>query len=141
MMVLRLMVILAVTGAALCAGADGPFSHRKHAPLKLKCTFCHTGAEKQERALFPTVAQCKTCHPTMLERRIPSARVYKVKDFVMFSHARHIAAKAECRDCHGDVFGMERVVPARATTMIACVDCHKERHATQQCNACHELGQ
>lgn len=131
----------ALAGMMFAASVDGPFSHKKHAPLKLQCTYCHAGAEKQERATFPAVGQCKTCHPSMQERKIPSGRIYKVKDFVLFSHAKHIAARAECRDCHGDVFSMDRVLPARATTMIACVDCHKERHATQQCNACHELGQ
>src|SRR5262245_11395069 len=135
------LFLLLLLAPFLTARESDRFAHRKHAPLKLNCATCHTGVDKQERAGFPTVAQCRSCHPTMPERKIPSQRIYHVKDFVVFSHAVHLTAKAVCADCHGDVFATDNLTLARPTTMLACVECHKQRNATQRCNACHELGQ
>lgn len=119
---------------------DGAFSHKRHAPLKFSCVQCHTGAEASERAGFPAVGKCQACH-SGYAAKIPSQRVYRVRDFVLFSHAVHVKAKTECASCHGDVWQQERVALFRPTTMVACVDCHKERKATEVCNSCHELGQ
>jgi hypothetical protein len=123
------------------AAPEAAFQHKQHAPLKLKCNYCHATAEKQERAGFPAITQCRTCHVDIRDRKIPSTRIYRVKDFVVFSHAVHLAAKAVCSDCHGDVSAKAVLSMERPTTMIACVECHKERNATQRCNSCHELGQ
>lgn len=120
---------------------EGPFQHRKHAALKLKCGSCHATADKEERAGFPAVAQCKTCHTQIADRKIPSGRVYRVADFVFFSHAPHVTGKVECSGCHGDVNQYETLKVERPLTMVACVSCHKEQKATLVCNACHELGQ
>ena len=120
--------------------ADNDFSHRKHAPLKMKCTQCHMTAEKEEIANFPEVAKCRICHTTMPDRDIPSRRVYLVRDFVFFSHATHSAAKVGCASCHGEVNNQDVLKIERPTTMAACVSCHKETKATLECNACHELG-
>ena len=69
-------------------------------------------------------------------------KVYRLPDFVLFSHSRHKDAKVECAACHGDVAVIGRVEAVfRATNMKACVDCHKSRNATVVCTACHELGQ
>lgn len=109
--------------------------------MKLRCTSCHASAESGAQASFPALAKCQTCHPEMAERKIPSARVYRVKDFVFFSHARHSEAKVECSTCHGEVYQAETLKVERPVTMAACVACHKERKATIACNVCHELGQ
>jgi hypothetical protein len=76
-----------------------------------------------------------------LEKAFPTRRVYKIPDFVTFSHAKHGAAKVECAACHGPV--MERDAQAREVpvTMKACVDCHKAKGASVSCNFCHELNQ
>lgn len=118
----------------------GDFSHRRHAPLKMKCTQCHATAEKEEIASFPGVSACRVCHTSMATREIPSRRVYLLRDFVFFSHASHHAAKVACVSCHGDVANHETLKVERPTTMAACVACHKETKATLECNACHELG-
>ena len=117
------------------------FSHKAHAPLKLKCALCHAGAAKEERAGFPTVAQCRTCHTDMGDRTIPSERKYRVPDFVFFSHRDHAAASLECAGCHGEVYQTADMKPARPALMYACVNCHKEHKASVACNTCHELGQ
>ena len=121
---------------------DGPFSHKAHAPLKLKCGQCHAGAETAERAGFSAVTPCRVCHTGMADRTIPSQRLYEVRDFVIFSHARHVAAaKLDCAACHGAVYEQAVLTVARPTTMKACLDCHREHKATLSCTACHELGQ
>jgi Cytochrome c7 and related cytochrome c len=76
----------------------------------------------------------------MASRVIPSRRVYKLPDFVIFSHARHVS-KLDCGDCHGDVNTQDALRIERPTTMKACVDCHKSHAATVVCTACHELTQ
>jgi len=72
---------------------------------------------------------------------IPSRRVYKLPDFVVFSHAKHLVAKVECARCHGPVNERDRLTLEVEHTMKACVDCHRQTKATIVCTACHELGQ
>lgn len=131
------LVLLSVLCAFSLRAAEPAFSHQKHAPLKMECTGCHTGAK--ERMGFPAAAKCQVCHKDW-SAKIPSQRVYKVRDFVFFSHAAH-KAKVDCTECHGDVWSEPALKVFRPVTMIACVECHKERKATEACNACHELGQ
>jgi cytochrome c7-like protein len=110
----------------------------------LKCTTCHSGAEKVERAAFPKVEQCKACHTAASWKApaIPTQRVYRLRDFVVFSHARHVSvAKVECARCHGEVSKADVVTLEVEHTMKSCMDCHRERKATNECNVCHELGQ
>jgi transcription elongation factor Elf1 len=124
------------------ANPEGAFNHRQHAAFKMKCSSCHASAAKEERAGFPAVdTQCKACHTRISERKLPSARVYQLADFVIFSHAAHLSAKFECITCHGDVSQAASIRIERPITMIACVNCHKEHKATLVCTACHELGQ
>lgn len=132
---------------ALCAvlgfGQEPVFSHKRHedAQVKLACTFCHKGAKTEFHAGFPEWKTCKTCHVDKAERTIPSRRVYKVPDFVFWSHEQHSLARIECTTCHGEVAAQDVLAEFRSTKMYACVNCHKEKKATVRCNACHELGQ
>src|SRR4051794_9296475 len=75
--------------------ADAPFSHRKHAALKQKCTACHKDAVSADRAGFPAPGQCRTCHTEMPDRKIPSRIVHELPEFVFFSHGSHAAGKLE----------------------------------------------
>jgi hypothetical protein len=137
-----LVVVAMACGLNATEAASGPFSHKQHAPLRMKCTSCHTGAETEESAGFPEVARCKTCHVAIAsDRKIPAARVYKVRDFVVFSHARHAGAQVPCATCHGEVERQAELAVHRPTSMASCVSCHKEHKASVACNACHELGQ
>jgi len=122
-------------------GDTQPFSHKKHAALKQKCTSCHQEAERADRAGFPALAQCKTCHVDIAERKIPLQLVHELPDFVFFSHGRHAAAKTECSRCHGNVAAQEIVTVQQPLKMKWCVDCHKQNKAAVACNTCHELGQ
>jgi hypothetical protein len=145
----NLLVVLGMWGAIAALGGgssekpEGPFRHDRHAALKLRCNYCHTTVEKEDQASFPAIAQCRTCHTGITEdREIPSERIYRVKDFVFFSHQRHVSGgKVDCAACHGAVYTMAALRVERATTMAACVNCHKEHQASIACNVCHELGQ
>lgn len=133
-----------IVAVVLCvwtlAAADAVFSHKTHAPLKMVCTTCHAGAVEKDRAGFPASSQCQTCHKDY-SGKIPSQRVYKLADFVFFSHSVHVKAKAECATCHGDVWQQATIELFRPVKMKDCVDCHQQRHATEVCTVCHELGQ
>jgi hypothetical protein len=123
------------------AAEEESFNHQKHAPLKQLCVSCHLTATSGDLAGFPAMKQCHVCHVGMAERTIPSRRVYEVPDFVFFSHAKHFAAKVECKSCHGDV-ALQAVIHAeQPVRMKWCVDCHKSNKARIVCNTCHELGQ
>jgi hypothetical protein len=132
------------------------FSHKRHAPLKIECVYCHSTAETAERAGFPGAARCMTCHRAVKRdsqqirhlaamgneaKPFPTHQVYTVEDFVFFSHARHHARGIECRECHGVVWERDVITKEVPTTMKACVDCHKSHRAAIACNTCHELGQ
>lgn len=119
------------------------FSHKTHAPLKLTCVQCHSGAREGERARFPGRAACLVCHPGMpaTATTFPSRRAFALPDFVYFSHKLHLAAKAECAKCHGDVAATHQVNNELEMKMKFCVDCHTETKAPVDCFVCHELGQ
>ena len=140
--VLKHLVDYGIIGLLLALSlpaADAVFSHKTHQPLKLKCSTCHIGAEKEERASLPKIEQCQTCHTSMTEK--PQAQpATKLPDFVVFSHVQHAIAKLDCNSCHGDAYQQTTTV-TKPLRMKACVDCHKQHKATIACNVCHELGQ
>lgn len=120
-----------------------PFSHTRHAPLRLKCVSCHAGAESSERASFPDAGKCQVCHTTLElpkdAKMVPEKPAYVLPDFVFFSHAKHAAAKVSCETCHGDVWRQDPVMPFLAMKMKACIDCHKANKVAVACNLCHDL--
>ncbi len=128
----------------LAAGETVVFSHKRHAPLKMDCVACHATAAVAERAGFPAAVKCLACHPEKadaLRSPFPSRRVYKLADFVIFSHARHIAAGTNCQTCHGPVQERDLLRAEVSHSMKACMGCHKVRRASLTCTACHELSQ
>ena len=134
-----------------------PFSHRSHTQLGLKCSVCHTIKGRGHSAGFPSLLVCLSCHRSgkgetspigiLLEgyaRRgetIPWVRVYKIPDFVFFSHKEHLTTGATCRVCHGPVELRERIVKEIPTSMKFCMDCHESQGASVACHFCHELNQ
>ena len=132
-----------------------PFSHKQHASVAA-CELCHTTAATAERAGLPVASQCMLCHegvkkeiPSIRrlaeyakqQRPIPWVRVYRVPDFIFFSHAKHVAVKIECGACHGPVQQRDVLAQEIPTNMKACMDCHRARGASNACSLCHELGQ
>ena len=142
--------------AGLDKNAPFQFSHKKHGGTGLQCVFCHETALTAERATFPVEEKCMACHAVVKKdsdaiqqlaaipkdsRIVPEKTVYKLPEFVNFSHARHTGAKIDCAQCHGDVFQMEVVELKLPMRMKACVDCHKANSAPITCTTCHEAFQ
>lgn len=132
------------------------FSHQKHFTLKLPCNMCHKFFSTRQTSGRPGVATCAICHaalpprtPEMVKLRryieqkkeIPWRRVYTVPDHVFYSHRTHVVdAKLECAACHGAVEKQAKALtkPLKPLSMDACIDCHRARKVTADCNACHK---
>ena len=132
-----------------------PFSHKAHAATGMKCQECHAGAATGEQAGFPETGKCMACHVAIkresphikvlaaarnARQRIPWVRVYKVPDFVFFSHLSHAKAKLSCAECHGPVETREVLTREIPTDMATCMKCHAARGASNECALCHQLG-
>ena len=131
-----------------------PFSHRVHASAaKLDCKSCHPVPEPGDFATIPETAKCMSCHRAIKKdspaiqrlaafdaaaRPVPWRRVYRIADYVFFSHKEHLAHGASCEDCHGPVRERDALRKEKETSMAACMDCHRARQASLACNYCHE---
>lgn len=118
-----------------------PFNHRFHvSEIQIECQYCHTGSEDQTVATMPSVELCMGCHQTVgsglapidslrgyaaQNRPIPWNRVYKVPEFVQFSHQAHLRSAIDCQECHGVVEEMDKIYKAQRLTMGWCLECHR----------------
>lgn len=138
-------LVLVVQVRPIAWGAENAsrFSHKTHAPLKMACTKCHSMEGRGGTATYPGEAECKVCHTkiTAAETAFPTVRVYRLPDFVFFSHRVHTDAKAPCARCHGDVSASDTVTLEVPPFMKMCVDCHRETKAPIDCFVCHEISQ
>jgi hypothetical protein len=75
------------------------------------------------------------------EKPIPWVRVYRLPDFVFFSHAKHATGKVACGECHGPVEDRDALAAEIVHNMKTCMNCHAVRKASNKCHVCHELGQ
>ena len=65
-------------------------------------------------------------------------KVYKVPDYVWFSHASHHKdAGIGCDTCHGDVAASDVIAKEKPTNMAACMECHAKHKASNACDFCH----
>ena len=128
-----------------------PFSHKTHVALGLQCASCHTMPGKGEAATFPAESTCMECHAAVKKdsaaiqkltdfarkkEPVPWVRVYKLPDYVWFSHKVHGKA-AGCGKCHGDVAALGVMVKEKPIDMNSCMSCHDEHKASNECNLCH----
>jgi hypothetical protein len=132
-----------------------PFPHNIHIGKGLTCTeYCHEGVTKGPVAGLPSIRTCMICHDAIAtERRlikrlaayqqkgvdITWQRVYGFphESHVRFNHAPHVRAGVECATCHGDV-GRGTVAEREVDhTMGFCVNCHREKQASNDCLVCH----
>jgi Zn ribbon nucleic-acid-binding protein len=131
------------------------FSHKTHVQAGMQCEGCHQPVGAGEKLQIPGVAECMTCHQSVktdspdiqrlaqLEKNhqpLNWTRLYKLPDFVFFSHQTHLAAKVECAVCHGPVQDRDHLWQEKNVSMVGCVDCHKLRNATVTCDKCHNIG-
>ena len=130
------------------------FSHQLHLSKELLCTDCHTGVEKGPVAGIPSVSTCMICHSQIATDRpliktltdlqtkgldLSWQRVYGYMSeaHVRFDHAPHIRAKVECSTCHGNVAAQTVARRSVNMSMSFCVNCHKARQASNDCQTCH----
>jgi hypothetical protein len=71
---------------------------------------------------------------------VPWRRVYRVPDYVSFSHTVHMASGTSmtCESCHGEVRDLTVMQKLKDTSMAACMACHTEKAAPNRCDSCHE---
>jgi predicted CXXCH cytochrome family protein len=132
------------------------FSHKKHFAMRQTCVDCHAGATGEEEPGLPKTDLCMACHETIKTRsreikklaaarqrgeRLNWVRVYRLPDFVFFSHANHTKAGLKCQECHGPVEKRDVLAKEVSTSMVACMNCHAVKKAPMGCSACHQLGQ
>ena len=131
-----------------------PYSHKTHLALGLVCRDCHAIADPGDFAGFPPEAKCMACHaavktesPAIQElaaaaqagRAVVWNRVYKLPEFVYFSHAlHHVDAGVECGACHGEVASRDVLFQEKPITMHACMRCHAQTGASNDCELCHD---
>jgi hypothetical protein len=131
------------------------YSHKQHLAQGLQCEGCHATARTDARATLPPTTTCMACHATVKtdsadiqklkefdakKTDIPWVRVYRLPEYVYFSHQIHVSAtpSVTCDVCHGNVPEMDRMQKVRDISMAACVECHKQRAARVGCDTCHE---
>ncbi len=130
-----------------------PYSHKVHLGLGLKCVECHKTVMEKSAAGLPAESLCMNCHRVIKtespairtlaqfhqeKKTVPWVRVYLLPNFVYFSHKRHhVKARIECAECHGDLASQEVVRKEKPIGMSACMACHDQRKANNNCDACH----
>jgi hypothetical protein len=130
-----------------------PYSHKQHLALGLKCEYCHIEPDPGEMMTFPATEKCMTCHqsvgkdkPTIQKltayaksnEAIPWVRVYKIPEWVDFSHKNHLQAGAKCQTCHGPVAERDSLFKEVDNSMGACMECHRQKNVSVQCDYCHD---
>src|SRR5512146_37667 len=150
--------LLTAMAAGCAADVRQPdaYNHSVHVKkLELACYGCHETSKTGEVAGLPALSICEACHQEangtspeekkVVEavhagREIRWARLYDLPRHVYFTHRRHVAvARIACERCHGDMGSQARPPPAPlvAISMDRCMECHRERGASRDCDACH----
>jgi hypothetical protein len=132
-----------------------PFSHKQHVTTAaLKCADCHPIPEPGDFATLPKTATCMACHVSVKKesphiaklatfhkegQRIPWAPVYRIPDYVSFSHKKHLGVKdVTCETCHGAVRESDVLRREKDISMAGCMECHRVKQASNDCLLCHD---
>lgn len=118
-----------------------PFNHSFHVDsLQIQCEYCHTNSRYQQVATMPQMGVCMGCHarvgtglqPIEQMRQmwqddqvIQWERVYKLPEFVQFTHQPHLRNQIDCQQCHGPVQNMDRIYQFSSLKMGWCLECHR----------------
>ncbi|HZO54105.1 MAG TPA: cytochrome c3 family protein [Bryobacteraceae bacterium] len=124
-----------------------------HLALGLKCNSCHRNADPGELMGLPAESFCMSCHQTVKadsphiqkvaaaakeKKPMPWVRVYRIPNYVYFSHRVHTKAGATCETCHGPVREHDVITKEVVHNMRSCMACHAAAKARNDCMACHE---
>jgi c(7)-type cytochrome triheme protein len=130
-----------------------PYSHKTHLALGLQCAACHSNPDPGESMGFPPESFCITCHQAITpdsphiqkvaaaakeNKPLPWVRVYRLPEYVYFSHRVHIQASTTCATCHGPVRERDVITQEVEHNMRSCMACHTAKKARDDCKACHE---
>ncbi len=130
-----------------------PYSHKTHLAVGLKCNSCHKNPDPGEAMGLPGENFCMSCHQAVkkesphiqtlaaaakAKQAIEWVRVYKIPSFVYFSHRVHTKAGTTCESCHGPVRERDVITKEVNLNMHACMACHTEKKARNDCTTCHE---
>jgi len=85
---------------------------------------------KQALLIGAAVLACATA-ATVLGTSPPAG------DEILFPHARHQKASVDCITCHEAVYDAKTLSGDFLPKEAKCLECHKEKKATGQCNFCH----
>ena len=132
------------------------FPHKIHTQdIGVYCDTCHTGVKTGARAGIPSINVCMSCHEDIGDATDPRIqtlratarrgedmawqRVYGFveESHVRFNHAPHIRAMVDCATCHGDLSQMTVAERRVNHTMGFCLDCHRQKAASNDCLTCH----
>ena len=118
-----------------------PFSHKLHAGThKMDCRYCHVAVTESRHATVPAANVCMNCHKVVKTdsphiqkltklynegKPIEWIRVHRLPDHARFNHRAHVTKGIDCKVCHGDVRGMEKVTQVNTLTMGWCLECHR----------------
>lgn len=132
------------------------FSHKVHAGQNgTDCIYCHSYAPYSKVAGFPSENVCMNCHLLVrtgtrsgmfeiakvinaYENKIPIKwiQVHNLPDHAYYNHSQHVnAGGLDCRECHGQVQEMDRIVQVSDLSMGWCINCHRTRKVNFQENA------
>ena len=130
-----------------------PYSHKQHLAMGLACKNCHTNPDPGETMGIPQVKVCMGCHTSVKtdsphiqklakhaadQTEPPWVRVYRIPSYVFFSHKANGETGAKCEACHGPVATREALWRETNISMGACMDCHRQNKASNDCTYCHE---
>ena len=143
-----------LVGHAAFAQQPVAFPHNTHLKMGLDCVDCHIGADTRAAAGIPSVTKCMLCHAKLGRDKpevkkvadyanrkieIPWQRVYffETSAHVSFKHAPHYQAGIACATCHGDMTNATVAEKVVNHNMGSCLACHRQKHASEDCAACH----
>jgi hypothetical protein len=93
---------------------------------------CHAAIKADSPAIQKLAESEKSQKP------VEWVKVYKVPDYVWFSHQTHaVDAKVACDECHGPVAEREVIFKEKPTSMVSCMECHAKHEAPNDCDLCH----
>ena len=128
-------------------------NHRIHVGVyKMPCLYCHSNAERSRHATVPAMNVCMNCH-SVVGTDLPDVQtltslwnngttvqwkpIYRLPDYVYFSHRFHVAKGYTCQQCHGLVDSLDVQQQIPNLKMGWCISCHRKDNASTECNTCH----
>jgi hypothetical protein len=130
-----------------------PFSHKTHADANMTCQTCHPNPDPGNSMGIARPSACMGCHKTVKatspsimqlaalakkNRDIQWTRVYRIPDFVRFSHRLHLKTGNTCEECHGPVATRTQLAIEYDLKQTGCLACHRVKNAPMLCSTCHD---